>query len=861
MRRFEKLQNNRNVYLGYLIAFSLICSPVFAESSILSVDYRNLVSRADLTYEKPVVRAEEGLPVGNGTMGSLVWTSPSSLKFQLNRVDVYAANSYTRSFNRRDWDYAYGCGHVNIDFVDFGKDVFDNDNCVQHLSVYDGLVTVKGKGVTTRVLAWHRKDVMAVEVTDNRSDPQVINTNLRMMRHKAKSFPGQSAEYIERQDSVVMTKHHKATSKFHFRDGRIILTQKFEEGDYYCGSALAIAVIGRDSKAKLANVAEARLAAEAGNGKFTILMATAASFDPDEDLVASAIEKLDAAMGKGFEGLLEDNKEWWHDFWSKAFIHLSSSDGQAELVEQHYTYFLYIMGSSSRSKLPPRYGAMIWSTEGDHRHWGAQHWYFNLRTYYRALPATNRLELMDPMFGMYSGMYESCAIAARQQWDSKGIFIPETVFFDGMEVLPEDIAAEMRDLYLLRKPWDQRSQKFRDFAFSKHPHNGRWNWRSYGKWVDGRWVYPNKGQGPYGHTVHLLAATARTAYMYWLRYEHSMDQQWLRDVGYPMIKGAAEFYRNFPHVKKGRDGKYHIYYVNNNEPFRGYRQDTMMEISAMHGILPTAIKASEILDVDADLRAMWQEVYDNLAPMPTRGRYMEGPVRYSSWHPSVHFDLVTLESDGESIRMTNAAFHPEGVGPNTTAHVLSATPVVAARLGRNEDFKTLIVNQIKVIDGHRGFVASEQTGFTSVLANRMTLREGVNDLGAQRLGLAAWGIQQALCQSVPSQTAGDNVIRVFEACPQDWDAEFTLLCKGAFLVTSSIRKGNIDFIEIKSQTGGQCRVRNPWPGKQLSVYLNGTKQKNISGSLLEFETDKGQILLIVPKGTSPQKLKRVVGDN
>ncbi|MHC4215633.1 MAG: glycosyl hydrolase family 95 catalytic domain-containing protein, partial [Planctomycetota bacterium] len=135
------------------------------------------------------------------------------------------------------------------------------------------------------------------------------------------------------------------------------------------------------------------------------------------------------------------------------------------------------------------------------------------------------------------------------------------------------------------------------------------------------------------------------------------------------------------------------------------------------------------------------------------------------------------------------------------------------------------------------------------------------DLGAQRLGLSAWGIQQALCQSVPAQTAGDNVIRVFEACPKDWDAEFTLLCKGAFLVTSSIRKGNIDFIEIKSQSGGQCRVRNPWPGKQLSVYLNGTKQKNIPGAPgLEFETDKGQILLILPKGTSPQQLKRVVGD-
>jgi hypothetical protein len=36
--------------------------------SLLEVDYRRLVSRADLTYEKPAARSEEGLLVGNGRM-------------------------------------------------------------------------------------------------------------------------------------------------------------------------------------------------------------------------------------------------------------------------------------------------------------------------------------------------------------------------------------------------------------------------------------------------------------------------------------------------------------------------------------------------------------------------------------------------------------------------------------------------------------------------------------------------------------------------------------------------------------------------------------------------------------------------
>ncbi len=44
-------------------------------STILHVDFRKLVSRADLSYDQPASRSEEGLPTGNGRTGSLVWSS------------------------------------------------------------------------------------------------------------------------------------------------------------------------------------------------------------------------------------------------------------------------------------------------------------------------------------------------------------------------------------------------------------------------------------------------------------------------------------------------------------------------------------------------------------------------------------------------------------------------------------------------------------------------------------------------------------------------------------------------------------------------------------------------------------------
>jgi len=464
---------------------------------------------------------------------------------------------------------------------------------------------------------------------------------------------------------------------------------------------------------------------------------------------------------------------------------------------------------------------------------------------------------MDPMFSMYTGMYDAIATAARQQWDSKGIFIPETHFFNGPEKLPEDIAKEMRELYLLRKPWSERSQKFRDFAFAKHPHNGRWNWKDYGKWVEGKWVYTDKGQGPYGQTNHLLSSTAKIPYQYWQRYEYTMDKQWLRDHAYPMIKGGAEFYRNLEYVRKGPDGKYHIYYVNNHETFRGYQQDTMAEVAAMHGIFPIAIRASEILNVDADLRAKWRELLDNLTPLPTIIDRETGLRKFQRYQPLYYYDLFTLETqDPEKIKLAEATFFPNGIKPDLFIAVLSRTAASAAILGRTEIVKYAIPNQIKVLSPEKHFCCFDETG-KGLLANRMTLREGVNAIGAQRLGIVNEATQLALCQSAPPAPGGDTVIRLFPAWPKEWDAQFTLLCRGAFLVTSSMRKGRIEFVEIESQAGSPCRIRNPW-NLQVTVYRDGRKWKNMDGSLLQFQTAKNQTFVLVPKGTKLSKLKRVV---
>jgi len=331
-----------------------------------------------------------------------------------------------------------------------------------------------------------------------------------------------------------------------------------------------------------------------------------------------------------------------------------------------------------------------------------------------------------------------------------------------------------------------------------------------------------------------------------------------------MVKGAAEFYRNYPNVKKGLDGKYHIYYVNNNESWRGYRQDTMDEIAAMRGILPAAIRASEILGIDEDLRAAWRELLDDLAPLPTTTDQQTGLLRYSSHRPFYTYDLFTLETqDPEMVNLAKAAFSPNGIDAKSRIHILDRRSIAAAILGRSDIIKRWLPDQVRCLFPEKDFCYFVQTGKTAVLANRMTLREGVNAIGAQRLGIVADAVHLALCQSIPPGPAQDPVIRVFAAWPREWDAEFTLLCRRGFLVTSSMQNGKIEFFEIKSQLGGECRLRNPWPKAEVTLYRDGKKWKNVEGSLFSFQTSGNQIFLLVPKGVFPSQFKRVIpgGDN
>ncbi|MFM8478703.1 MAG: glycosyl hydrolase family 95 catalytic domain-containing protein, partial [Planctomycetaceae bacterium] len=120
-------------------------------------------------------------------------------------------------------------------------------------------------------------------------------------------------------------------------------------------------------------------------------------------------------------------------------------------------------------------------------------------------------------------------------------------------------------------------------------------------------------KGRFSWISHVASSGSELAIHAWCRHRYTGDQNWLRTHTYPLLRGTVEFYRHL--VRKEADGRYHLSGTHAHEDFWGVR-DSIMDLAAIRGTAPLAIRAAEILGVAPDLRDQWKELLENLAPYP-----------------------------------------------------------------------------------------------------------------------------------------------------------------------------------------------------------------------------------------------------
>jgi len=364
-------------------------------------------------------------------------------------------------------------------------------------------------------------------------------------------------------------------------------------------------------------------------------------------------------------------------------------------------------------------------------------------------------------------------------------------------------------------------------------------------------------KGRFSWISHVASSGSELAVQSWWRYRYTGDREWLRTHAYPLLRGTVEFYRHL--VKKEADGRYHLTGTHAHEDFWGVG-DSIMDLAAIRGTVPLAIRAAEILDVDPELRGRWTELLANLAPYPLgkdpRAKALTGGVLADDvWAagyrgeidgqnnpedvwltPVFPFEAWTLETRDaatDAIVQKLLALAPRhaavlgGAGLNTAIR----TPIAVARAGRGRELP-------KVLERYYAAFAP--------LPNGMSLFEGPTAASVEHLGLLATTLQEALVQSVSPRPGEPEVISVFSAWPPEWEASFRLLVRGGFLVSSEIKEGKVACVEIESRLGEECRIRNPWGGRCVVREASGAHQ-GFEGEIVVFPTARGKKYSLSPQ--------------
>ena len=784
----------------------------------LSVDYAALVSKADADGSKIA-----GLPIGNGRLATVVRTADgNSLLMFMNHADVFAFRSSSESTRDMHATYANCCGLVQIQL---GAGALDKQPVQKRLRVYDAVAEVAAPEVRVRTFMWHRKDVLAVEITDERSVPREIMVDLCMIRpkddvsgpHSAKSTVAADGQDIELAQAFI----EKASRPLAL--------------DLNSFTALRAKVIGRTATAKDLGD-RIRLTLPAGKGTITVLV----SLGQDKDgktlaqVKAAAKADLEEAAASGFVKMLDDNKAYWHDFWTKSFISMSGSP-EVEKMSNFYTWSIYLAGTCMRGNFPAKFNGLLFMTQ-EKRDWGALYWWYNDSAQHGWQLAANHAELLEPVFRWNWRNRAAYANAAVRSWNSCGWYVPETSSWDGPEILPEGVS----------KPEGRRAQYLLSSTGGEYTARNTYN-------------------------------MARFAALYYQKYLYTGDEQWLKEKAYPAARATAEFYCGLKAgcqyaggsdkgpegkviLKKDADGKYHLYGTILHEHI-WWGKDIIEDLAAIRGIFPVAIALSKKYGVDAGERAEWEDVLKNLAPYPmsdepgavgslgpgtwAQGLSPHGNVRdnYGEESPRMgpvvgdYLDVLTLESPNKqdwALAMATLDKHPGTTGG--LKYDCSYYSVVTARMGRPDLVERALPGMMNIVAGRNGgniWVCDSMQG----------------------PGIFAKAAQSALLLSISPSPVEPPVIHVMDGWPRKWDVSFQLLAKGGFLVSSSLKSGTIRFVEIISQLGGECRIRNPWPGKDVMLLCNGQKKAALKDALLKFDTTKGGTYLLVAAPSDASKIE------
>ena len=91
-----------------------------------------------LTFKKTITKWDEGIPLGNGHLGALIWGKAEALRFSLDRADIWDLTPHPRIF---EGDFTY---QTMVQLVKEGKEeeIRRKFSSILHKEIKNRFVTI-----------------------------------------------------------------------------------------------------------------------------------------------------------------------------------------------------------------------------------------------------------------------------------------------------------------------------------------------------------------------------------------------------------------------------------------------------------------------------------------------------------------------------------------------------------------------------------------------------------------------------------------------------------------------------------------------------------------------------------------------
>lgn len=378
-----------------------------SKNGTLAVDYGGYLSKHDIVYNSPNAEPSDGLTVGTGKVGAMIWQE-RGLKMQVTNVDGSPHTQLSSGLAQLVTEPDAGAA---------------DESFQQRLNLYDGVVTTKyGSDRTVTVLGDATSELLGIHVEDRRPNVSAVAFELGIWETGELANDGWNkdlpdADAWKKVDTVVSPE-------------MIALSRGQSDPDGF-GYTLAASVEGTSYKAEKVSASKLRLHLTPSRS-YTIWIANPARQNaPSGDSVAEAKRLLAAAKRDGYGVVAERSRAWWHEFWSRSFVQYSNGTGDADYLENVYYVSQYLLAGASQGKFPYQFMSGAYRSNGDTGKWGWGYWNFNTRAVYDSAFASNRIALTDPYFGMYRDALDRIVADTRRIYGADGAKVPETMKWNG----------------------------------------------------------------------------------------------------------------------------------------------------------------------------------------------------------------------------------------------------------------------------------------------------------------------------------------------------------------------------------------------------------------------------------------------